>query len=76
MSLPSAIIVNVGGTIASARDWTNPGLKISGVKDFQKLQKKQPPKLMLKGESAGGIPGELTKESVPFPVNGFTWVTH
>lgn len=31
---------------------------------------------MLKGESVGGVPGELTKESVPFLDNGFTQVTH
>ena len=71
MSLPSAIIVIVGWTIPSARDSTNLGLKISRLKDFQKLQKKQPPKLMLKGESASGVL-EITKESVTFPVNGFT----
>lgn len=46
MSLPSAIVVIVGWTIAAARDWTNPGLKISRDKDFQKLQKKQSPQLV------------------------------
>lgn len=72
MSLPSAIIFIVGSTIMSARDGTSPGLKISRDKDFQKLQKKHPPKLMLKGDNAGSIPRELNKESIHFSVNGFT----